>query len=76
MVVPTRRKITQPVPRLARLAEAAEYGPKFSVKTLRRRIIDGTLTGYRAGEKLLMVDLNEIDRIIRPVPTGGDGDAS
>jgi hypothetical protein len=53
--------------RLARLIPAAEHS-NVSVKTLRRRIIDGTLTGYRAGPKILLVDLDEIDcKLIRPV---------
>lgn len=56
--------------RPARLIPAAEYA-QVSVKTLRRRIIDGTVTGYRAGPKILLVDLDEIDRkLIRPVAVG------
>jgi excisionase family DNA binding protein len=54
--------------RPARLREAASYA-KVHVTTIRRRIADGTLTGYRSGPKLLLVDLDEIDRkLIRPVP--------
>lgn len=47
--------------RLELLKPAAKYG-KCSVKTLRRRFADGTLTPYRIGPKLLAVDLDEIDR--------------
>lgn len=44
---------------LATLSAAAdEYG--VSVKTIRRRIADGTLTGYRIGPRLIRVDLNEL----------------
>lgn len=61
--------------RLTNLAEAAEYC-QVSVKTLRRRLVDGSLTGYRVGPKLLFVDLDEVDRkLIKPVATG-HGDAS
>ena len=53
--------------RLAPLTEGAEYS-KLSVKTLRRYIITGRLTGYRTGPKLIRVDLNELDRLTRPIP--------
>ncbi len=64
--MPARRKPA----RLARLVPGAEYA-QVSVKTLRRRFLDGTLTPYRIGPKILAVDLDEIDRkLIRPVATG------
>ncbi|MCI2266509.1 helix-turn-helix domain-containing protein [Sediminivirga luteola] len=45
---------------LVSLAEAAEqFG--VSVKTLRRRIADGTVHGYRVG-RLIRVDLNELQQ--------------
>lgn len=43
-----------------------------SQKTIRRRIADGTLTGYRMGPRLIRVDLNELDALLRPIPTAGD----
>jgi excisionase family DNA binding protein len=50
---------TIPAPaRLVPLADAAEYF-RVSVKTLRRRIADGTITGYRVG-RLIRVDLDEL----------------
>jgi len=61
--------------RLVPLVPASEYS-RLSVKTLRRRITDGTITGYRAGPKLIMVDLDEIDgALIRPIPSAGNGGA-
>ena len=36
-------------------------------KTIRNWIKAGLITGYRKGPRLLEVDLDEIDRIIRPV---------
>jgi hypothetical protein len=57
--------------RLERLREAAPYA-RCTVKTLRNRIADGTLTAYRSGPKIILVDLDEIDRkLIRPVATAG-----
>jgi excisionase family DNA binding protein len=48
--------------RLVPLAEAAEHF-HVSVKTLRRRIADGTITGYRVG-RLIRVDLDELRRLL------------
>lgn len=44
--------------RLVPLSDAAEHY-HVSVKTLRRRIADGTITGYRVG-RLIRVDLDEL----------------
>lgn len=55
--------------RLRRLNLAAEYAGQSS-RTLRRRIAEGTLTGYRLGNgRHVFVDLNEIDEELRPIPT-------
>lgn len=55
--------------RPARLKEAAPYA-QCTVKTLRNRIADGTLTAWRSGPKILLVDLDEIDtKLVRRVPT-------
>ncbi len=40
-----------------------------SPKTIRRRIADGSLTGYRMGPRLIRVDLAELDAMFRPIPT-------
>ncbi|GAB2683593.1 excisionase family DNA binding protein [Barrientosiimonas humi] len=57
--------------RFASVATAAQIYD-LSPKTIRRRIADGTLTGYRLGPRVLRVDLDELDRALRPIPTGGD----
>jgi excisionase family DNA binding protein len=57
-----------PALRLARLKLAAPYG-NVSIRTLHRWISEGRLTGYRSGPRILLVDLNELDRLIRVVPT-------
>ncbi|MFI6424644.1 helix-turn-helix domain-containing protein [Promicromonospora sp. NPDC050880] len=54
--------------RLVTLADAAEHF-HVSVKTLRRRIADGTITGYRLG-RLIRVDLNELtQRLVVTIPS-------
>lgn len=53
------------------LAVAAAYAD-ISTRTLRRYISHGRLTGYRVGPRLVKVDLNELDVMIRPIPTARD----
>jgi len=54
--------------KLVSLAAAAEtFG--VSVRTLRRRIADGTVHGYRVG-RLIRVDLNELrERLMVEIPS-------
>lgn len=55
--------------RLVSLADAAAHF-HVSVKTLRRRIADGTITGYRVG-RLIRVDLDELtQRLVVEIPSG------
>lgn len=66
MAVYPRREL--PGSSLVSLADAAE---KFgvSVKTLRRRISDGTVHGYRIG-RLIRVDPNELrERLLVEIPS-------
>lgn len=56
--------------RLESLATAAEYAD-VCPRTIRRWIAAGLLTGYRAGPKLLRVDLNELDAMLAPIPAAG-----
>lgn len=53
---------------LVSLAEASKLFD-VSPKTLRRRIADGSLTGYRLGPRLIKVDLEEVDAILRVIPS-------
>lgn len=56
----TQAKKTSADQQLVSLADAAEqFG--VSVKTIRRRIADGTVHGYRVG-RLIRVDLNELQK--------------
>jgi len=67
-----RPKHSRPARRLVPLEQAGKYAA-CSVKTIRRRIADGTLTGYRFGPRALRVDLNELDDALRPLPTARGG---
>lgn len=59
-----------PQRRMSSLPDAAEqFG--VSVKTLRRYISAGRITGYRFGPRMLRVDLNELDALLRPLAAGG-----
>ena len=66
MVRQSRTKV--PVENLVTLAEAAvRFG--VSVKTLCRRISDGTVTGYRVG-RLIRVDMKELEeRLLVEIPS-------
>lgn len=65
----TRTVTTRTNRRWATLAEAGEH-VGLSQKTLRRQIAAGHITGYRIG-RALRVDLNELDDLLRPIPTAG-----
>jgi excisionase family DNA binding protein len=60
--------------RLESIDGAAEYAGVHP-RTIRRRIAEGQLTGYRMGPRLIRVDLNELDPSLRPIRTGSDRDA-
>lgn len=57
--------------RLVSINDAADY-IAVHPKTIRRWIATGRLTGYRAGPRLIRVDLNELDSVLdRAVLAGG-----
>lgn len=60
--------------RLGSIRVAAEHADVCD-RTIRRWIAAGRLTGWRTGPKLIKVDLDELDRIIRPVHAAGNGAA-
>lgn len=63
--------LNEPRRRLASLDAAGEYA-SVSRWTIRRRIADGTITGFRLG-RLIRVDLTEVDdAMLRRIPTAGD----
>jgi excisionase family DNA binding protein len=65
----------RPVPRQWKsVAEAADYA-RVSTKTIRRRILDGSLPAHRLGPHLLRIDTADLDQLFRPVPTASNGAA-
>ncbi len=50
--------------------ESAAYA-RVSVKTIRRRILDGSLPAHRMGPRLLRIDRVDLDRLFTRVPAGG-----
>ncbi len=64
----TEDRVQTSMQSLISLAEAADqFG--ISVKTLRRRIADGTIHGYRVG-RLIRVDLDELhERLLVEIPS-------
>jgi excisionase family DNA binding protein len=58
---------TKTARRLESVDGAAEYAG-VSTKTIRRWISAGIITGYRMGPRLIRIDLNEIDAMLRPIP--------
>jgi excisionase family DNA binding protein len=58
---------TQFAPRYASLATAAEY-LGCNERTVRRYVASGMITAYRFGDRLIRVDLNQVDSAMRPVP--------
>lgn len=52
--------------RLASIDQTAEY-VGCNPRTIRRWIAAGRLRGYRAGPRLLKVDLDDVDAMLEPV---------
>jgi excisionase family DNA binding protein len=58
-----------PIPRrYASIAEAARY-VGVHPRTIRRHIAAGRLTGFHLGQRLIRVDLDELDQMLAPIPT-------
>lgn len=58
--------------RLAKLPAAAEqYG--VCTKTLRRMISRGEIAGHRLGQRIILVDLDELDAALTPIPSAKVG---
>ena len=50
------------------LAEAADL-MSVSVKTVRRRIADGTLPAYRCGRRVIRVRVDDLELVFRRIPS-------
>lgn len=44
---------------------------RCSLKSIRRRVADGTLPAYRLGPRLIRVKPEDLDRLDRRIPTAG-----
>lgn len=61
--------------RPATIAEAAAYVGRHP-RTIRRRIASGDLPAYRLGNsQAIVVDLADVDAMLRPIPTAATGTA-
>jgi excisionase family DNA binding protein len=52
------------------LEEAAEV-MSLSVKTIRRRIADGTIPAYQCGRRPIRIRLDELEAALRRIPSRG-----
>jgi excisionase family DNA binding protein len=63
---------SRPSRRLESLANAADYAG-VTTRTMRRYIASGRLVGYRVGPRLIRIDLDELEAMLKPIPaTSGD----
>jgi excisionase family DNA binding protein len=64
-------KISKGKPQMARYVPIKEAAERYSVTwwTIREWIDVGKITGYRLGDRLIRVDLDEIDGLLKPIPT-------
>lgn len=60
-----RRQPENPPRRWASLKDAADY-LDVTDRTIRQMITDGKIRGYRTNQRLVRVDLNEIDAALQP----------
>lgn len=58
-------------PRWGTKEDAAEY-LGCHTRTIRRMVAEGTLPAYRLGPRMMRIDLNDLDDLMRRIPTVGD----
>ncbi|GJN99127.1 hypothetical protein NJB1907f44_49000 [Mycobacterium marinum] len=63
--LPHENRATKRARRYGKISEAAEI-LGVTDRTVRAMIADGRLVGYRSGNRLVRVDLNQIDDVMRP----------
>ena len=51
--------------RYAKIKDGADY-IGVTERTIRQMIADGRITGYRSGNRLIRVDLNDLDDAMKP----------
>lgn len=55
---------------LLTIAQGAEYA-HVSTRTVRRYIAQGRLAAFRVGPRLVRIDADELEALLRPIPTAG-----
>lgn len=55
-------------PRWGSIEQTAEH-LGVHPRTVRRMIAEGRLTGFRLGSRIVRIDLNEVDDLLRPIPS-------
>lgn len=55
--------------KLLTLAEAAEALGGVHIRTVRRYISEGRLKGYKMGPRLVMIDEDDLQALLTPIPT-------
>lgn len=70
----TRTETSQSLSRGRRYETLQSAADRLAVdtRTVRRWIAAGRLKAYRTGPRLLRVDIEEVDRLLRPVPNYAD----
>lgn len=63
-----RRDVKFRPQRLTGVDNAAKYAD-VSTRTIRRWIAQGLIPGYRVGPRLVKVDLADLDKLARRIPT-------
>lgn len=68
MSVTRKKPAPPPEPRRWRGIQATADYLGTSDKTIRQMIADGRINAYRAGPRLIRIDLNEVDQVtLRPI---------
>jgi excisionase family DNA binding protein len=60
-------RTAEPPRRFSSMDRAAQLA-NVSTKTIRRRIADGSITGYRFGPRVIRVDLDEVESLFKRMP--------
>jgi excisionase family DNA binding protein len=68
----TRERASKPVKVELISVNDAALRLDVSAHTVRRWITSGMLPAYRVGRRLIKVDLADLDRVAKRIPTAGD----
>lgn len=60
------------IPNTLSIAETCDV-TGLSRDTIRRRIADGSLRGYKVGPRMIRVHADDVAALLRPIPSAGGG---